>query len=204
MVCEYYMPGAPRGVVAFLNVYGSAPRGPYYENHGSHNEFAGDTVERVEEGLKQFTVEFEGHPDAIIFRAEVWDMHKYTEDLEKGSLKEEERSALFLRFVRDVEGVFAGLRSRYPRAILGMHTIPSPLGKTRPLFFSYLAALRLIARRHRDIFLIDWHALVAPLDPSIVNKDAIHPDGRYSGPFYALLSGALQKWLHGCKRESPP
>lgn len=203
LFCDYRSK-EPQGTVAFLNVYGSAPRGPYYEGHGSHAEFCGDTVERVEEGLKQFKRLFGAPPDVVIFRAELWDMHFHTDKVYAGKLEVEGggRAAVARKFVVDVEGVFAWLRARLPRAILGMHTVPTPIGKDRPLFFTYINAMKLLARRHKDIFLVDWQALLSPLEPTTYNKDAMHPDGKYSGPFYTMLSGALRRWLNECPREA--
>jgi hypothetical protein len=204
LYCDYRSPKAPQGTVAFLNVYGSAPRGPYYEGHGSHSEFCGDTVERVEEGLRQFKRLFGAPPDVVMFRAEVWDMHFHTELVNAGKLGVEGggRAAVARKFVGDVEGVFAWLRARLPRAILGMHTVPTPIGKDRPLFFTYINAMRLLAKRHGDIFLVDWQALLSPLEPTDYNKDAMHPDGKFSGPFYTMLSGAWRRWLTECPREA--
>jgi len=190
------------GIVAFLNVYGSTPRGPYYENHGSHSEFSGDTVERVNEGVRQFVEEFGGPLDAILFRAEVWDMHKHAPKVENGALTGDDLAAVFPQFVSDLGSVFQDLRERFPRAILGTHTVPFPIKKSRLLFFSYLSALRLFTRRSEDIFLLDWNALLGPLEPSVTQKDAMHPDGKYSGPFYALLAGAIQRWFSHCPREA--
>ena len=61
------------GVIAFLNIYGSAPRGPYYGGHSSNKSVDdpwADTELRVQHGLDQFTEKF-GAPNFIIFRSEV-------------------------------------------------------------------------------------------------------------------------------------
>ena len=61
------------GVIAFLNIYGSAPKGPYYGGHSSNKSVDdpwADTELRVQHGLDQFTEKF-GAPNFVIFRSEV-------------------------------------------------------------------------------------------------------------------------------------
>jgi hypothetical protein len=61
------------GVIAFLNIYGSAPRGPYEGGHGSNNSVDdpwADTELRVQHGLDQFIEKF-GTPNFVLFRSDV-------------------------------------------------------------------------------------------------------------------------------------
>jgi len=194
----------PWGVMAFLNVYGAAARGPYYEDHGSHVEFKGDTAERVPEGLRQFAARWGRDPDAVIFRSEIWDQSLTLARVTAG-LPWANRSAVMAAFARDVRAAFAGLRARLPRAVLGTHTTPTVnrgSGGGLTYFNAYTAALRAVARGLDDVFLADWNALTAPLDPADTQKDAMHPDGKYSGPFFAAVANAFGKWGTGCAREA--
>lgn len=56
------------GVIAFLNIYGTAPKGPYASGHGSSSSAGdpwADTELRVQHGLDQFTEKF-GAPNFVI------------------------------------------------------------------------------------------------------------------------------------------
>jgi len=187
------------GVIAFLNIYGSAPKGPYYGGHSSASNPAddpwADTELRVQHGLDQFTEKF-GEPTFVIFRSELWDLHvtayKPIETIDK--------TALFAKFLDDSRTVFRYIRARLPRAFLGMHTTPTiRWGMT--LFHQYQNAVRRLARESDELFLFDFQLLLADLPLDAYLRDTHHPKPVYLSSFLDLMYRSALRWVQSCEPE---
>ena len=187
------------GVIAFLNIYGSAPRGPYYGNHSSalnpRDDPWADTELRVQHGLDQFTEKF-GAPTFVIFRSELWDLHvtayKPIETIDK--------TALFAKFLDDSRTVFRYIRARFPRAYLGMHTTPTiRWGMT--LFHQYQNAVRRLARESDELFLFDFQLTLQDLPLDVYLRDTHHPKPVYLASFLDLIYRSALRWVQSCEPE---
>lgn len=179
------------GVIAFLNIYGSAPRGPYYGNHSSTpDDPYADTALRVQHGLDQFTRTF-GEPTFVLFRSELWDLHVTAYRVV------EDRAALFAKFLEDSRTIFRYIRRRLPRAYIGTHTTPT-IRWGMSLFHQYQNAVRLLARESDDLFLLDFQLLLADLPLDVYLRDTHHPKPVYLSSFLDMIYRSALRWVDAC------
>ena len=182
----------PLGVIAFLNIYGSAPKGPYYGNHASSaDDPYADTELRVLHGLDQFTRKF-GEPTLVIFRSELWDLHVTAYQVI------EDKTFLFAKFLADSTIVFSYLRRRLPRAYIGMHTVPT-IRWGMSLFYQYQNALRFLSRNSEDLFLFDFQLLLQDLPLDEYLRDTHHPKPVYLSSFLNMIYLSALRWTESCE-----
>ena len=190
------------GNVAFLNIYGSAPRGPYYGNHtATAVDPWADTEQRLAHGLDQFVARV-GEPTFILFRTELWDLH-VTAYIKAGIDKE----AVFRKFAADNRASFAYIRRRFPHAELMLHTVPT-ITWGLSLFHHYQNANRYLARASVSdpdfaadtgpITNFDFQLLLLDLPKEAYLRDTHHPTPIFLASFLDMMFKAAAKWVEAC------
>ena len=186
------------GAVAYLNLYGSRPQGPYYGGHvNSADDPWADTELRIAHGMDQFAAAF-GEPLAVILRTDLWDLHVL---LENPELSRPERDVFFGAAVNGTRAAIAQIRARAPRALVGTHTVPIVLWPGMAgVFTQYENAIRLVAI-DEGLFLFDFNLVTAPFPPEGVVRDAHHPTPEFSAAFFRIVYASVHRWAQGCSLD---
>jgi hypothetical protein len=197
----------PTGVIAYLNTYGSKPKGPYYTNHvNSPEDPWADTELRIAHGVAQFTERF-GAPLLILFRGELWDLHVWLgSDISKYTT--EDRNALFATYTNDNRGSIEAIRAAAPHALLGLHSVPliKWANFLQRLHVQYVQAMRNFANDNALIY-FDFFALTLQLrvqfdgDPKseILLRDHHHPTAAHCAAFLRIIYLSAQRWSQRCR-----
>jgi hypothetical protein len=176
------------GAIAYLNLYGSRPQGPYYFDHvNSAADPWADTELRIAHGMDQFAAAF-GEPLAVILRTDMWDLHVL---MGKPELSRPERDVFFGAVANDTRTALAQIRARAPRALVGTHTVPLVLWPGMAgVFTQYENAIRLAAI-DEGLFLFDFNLLSAPFPPESVVRDHHHPTPEFCAAFLQIVYASV-------------
>jgi hypothetical protein len=186
------------GVVAYLNLYGSKPRGPYYGHVNTGDDPWTDTELRIARGMELFTAQF-GEPMAVILRTDLWDLHML---LDKPPLPPPERAEFLKAMAGTMRVALRQIRALAPRALLGTHTIPMITWKNFDDTFTQAQnALRLLSIEE-DLFLFDFKLATDPFPPAVVNRDIHHPTPAYCATFLQILYGSVRRWAQNCSLDA--
>ena len=184
--------------VATINMYGSAPKGPYFKNiTNTEIDPNADTELRIKEGIRQFVL-FGGEPQFVFFKTDLWDMGVETRDQSgDGMVKSMEL------MIQHYKLAFHQIRGLLPDAYIGLHTSPRILKKDH-YFFIMQNVLRYLSHTMKDIFLFDWNLLLEGVDPNDIirgGRDLIHPKARHNVQFLNLMVSIIEKYLNveNCK-----
>ena len=178
--------------IGHLNIYGSAPTGPYLHGHvNTEDDPFADTELRVRHGIDQFAAKF-GDPSLVLFRADLWDLHV------TGEAQGLDRAELFERYLRNMREVFAYVRRRLPRTIVGTHTVPT-IKWGRTLFQQYQNAVRLLAREDDELVLFDFQLLTQDLPLEAYLRDTHHPKPEFLLSFFQIIHGSALRWIESCR-----
>ena len=203
-----YKVGAPadllcdsrHGRLAFLNIYGSAQKGPYAHGHASSaDDPYADTELRVAHGLDQFLQRF-GTPDVVFYRSELWDLgaHMLLDGHNSSGcwppvacsnttrvFSADQLDQLFEEFIDNFLITIKYIRQRVPKSMICTHTVPD-ITFGMHLFPRYQNAVRFVADV-AELCLFDWNKLLSPYSPTEYLRDFHHPNTTYTAAFGELL-----------------
>jgi hypothetical protein len=188
--------------IAYINVYGSAPEGPYLHGHtNTEADPNADTKLRIPEGIKQY-VELFGEPTHVIYRTDLWDLQPRTRYLNHSKAWHAEvnedaevnnATAIMEEYVNNHMWAHNMIRSLLPNAYIGSHTIP-PINWGMHLFHQYQNALRYLSAS-TDAFLFDWGLLMLPHLTTDYLRDFHHPDHLNVVSFAKIMIDSLKYHL---------
>jgi hypothetical protein len=193
------------GTLAFLNIYGSAQKGPYLLGHTNtpDDPFA-DTELRVQNGLDQYVAKF-GAPQFVFYRSELWDLHvtaflNGTATAGENHLNAQQREVLFERFFADNLRTLSDIRSKLPDAIVCTHTVPN-IKWGMVLFPMYQNALRYVSEVG-GLCMYDFNQLLQGADPNEYLRDGHHPSKPYSASFADIVMRSARTWTSCCASKA--
>jgi len=180
------------GRVAFLNLYGSPPRGPYFLGISSStaaNDPWADTELRLSHAIDQFESLF-GEPSVVLLKTDIWDS---SGAVEAGADPSQRAAAL----LADYRWLVGSVRARLPGAFVGMQASPA-VTNAQPVWFALQEALRQLARDDENLFLLDFGALLAGRSVEDVMRDGYHPKEHFLTPWLAMQLRLASRFTEGC------
>lgn len=183
---------------AYMNVYGSKQKGPYYQNfHNNPADPYTDTESRIFETVRQYRLKF-GEPTYIFYRADLWDLHVVA----ASNFSRAETELYFTQYRENLQWAWSLLRRLSPLAMLCTHTIPLILWEhSEQLFDDFMSSLRYVATIN-DVTIFDWNQMLGRSDPHTYLRDKHHPDSHHSSSFARLVTSALLSW--SCQESTRP